>query len=744
MLLSNIYEIVPAAPDFSGQVLPYTKERLDELRAKHNSTYSFFRHADEIVAIWMEGKREAFGESRRIVWEESTEICHSATRHLLFRTFIRKLPGRTPLDFAPLRFLSHRKEHDLIRDALPPELQDIATYKRLIELDVRRLARGGGPVLGVTVNIDQFWGLSLNASQMVEQGFDLKGRLATESKPIPGLAALIAQDESIIGEVESATPTTVVVRDSGQTREVSASSVHLRRWPYDILDFIEHRAGRQTRMRVEDAWRRTPPLSSNPSELLAEQTSIAEYLNQWEFEAASGMKFRVHASPMPCEGTLALRPTMFRFDPTPGATNQKPASGLFKHGPYDARRFTPKTPNFLVVCDPAFRAGFASFAHSLENGVPDSRYFQRGLRDLYSLQGMNWHFLEVPIDNTERLQTTIRTHLQQARVEYSLAFLQGDEGLFESAAKDSAYYTAKASLMAAGIPVQAVQPHRTRLKGGDLGDILGNLALQVYAKMGGTPWTVESSGSVDHEIVIGVGHNLERTSARHSSRVVGITTVFSSDGTFLVSRTTNAVAYDAYFDTLLEELTQTIETLSRDYAWRDGASVRIVFHVFKPMRMIEVDVVGSLIKRFSRYDILFAFVTIALEHPFLLYESQSADTRGPRRVTAPDRLKNAVLDRHAALIHLRGASQRIVAKHGYPRASLVKIHPSSTFTDLHYIVQQIVDFSHLSWRTFFPSYIPVTVHYSNLIAEMLQHLGKVPGWNAACLAGPLRRKKWFL
>ncbi len=744
MLLSNIYEIIPSADKFSVQTLPYTKDQLDELRAAHNSNYSFFRHADEIIAIWMEGKREPFGTDRTIAWKDAPEICHSATRHLLFRTFIRKLPGRAPLDFAPLRFLSQNKKHDLIRDSLPESLKDVATYRRLIELDVRRLSREETHMLGVTVNIDQFWGLSLNAAEMIARGFDLAGRRVTEAKPIPGLSNLVAPDETVIGEVESTDGKTVVVRDSGQTRQVDARSVHLRRWPYDILDFIEHEAGSTLRQRVEAAWRGAPPLASNPAELLAEQTSVVSYLRQWSFDAAGGMKFTVNASPMVCDSTLALRPTVFRFDPSPGATHQKPASGLFKHGPYDARRFTPKSPNVLVVCDPAFRAGFSSFAHALENGVADSRYFQRGLRDLYSLHGMSWHFLEVPINNAPRLQQAIQTHLQQARVDYDIAFLQGEEVREGAQDKDNGYFAAKASLMAAGIPVQAVLPHRTRLKGDDLGNILGNLALQVYAKMGGTPWTVESAGSVDHEIVIGVGHNLERMPTGQSNRVVGITTVFSSDGTFLVSRTTNAVAYDNYFDTLLEELTQTIETLSADYAWRNGASVRIVFHVFKPMKMVEVRVVSSLIGRFTRYNILFAFVTIALEHPYLLYESTSGSPRDFRNVRAPDRLKNAVIDRHAALIHLRGSSQRRIATHGYPRASLVRIHPSSTFTDLHYIVQQIVDFSHLSWRTFFPTYIPVTVHYSNLIAEMLQRLGKVPGWNPACLSGPLRRKKWFL
>lgn len=742
MLLSNIYEITPKAPIFSAQVVPYSNEIRDELREKHNASYSFFRSGDELLCIWMEGDSVDIGKERMITWDDSPEICQGVAKHLLFRTFIRNLPGLKPLDFSPLRFLSRREEHDLIRGALPEELKGVATCCRLNELNVRKLTKGKASAIGVTINIDQFWGLSLNAAEMHTKGFNLKGRLVSELKTIPGLESLLAPEESIIGEVQSIDGNVVLVSDMGKIKEVDANRIQLRRSPYDILDYIEHVAGTKTKHEVERLWRNTPPLSSNPHELLSEQTAIARYLADWTFETKSGLAFEVSKNPMKCEDQLSIQPTVFRFDPSPGATNERPASGLFKHGPYDARRFTPKNPNILIICDPSCRAGFSSFAHALENGVPESRYFKRGLKDLYSLQNFNWVFLECPINNSKELDQAIRTHLQSARADYHLALLQGDDA--EAPIADSPYYTAKSTLMAAGIPVQAVQPERTRLTGDYLGNILGNLALQVYAKMGGTPWTVESSGSVDHEIVIGVGHNLERTPEGKSNRLVGITTVFSSDGTFLISRTTNAVEYENYFDALLDELSQSIEALSEEYAWNEGASVRIVFHVFKPMKMVEVDVVRSLIERFSQFNILFAFVTIALDHPFRLYDTSQGNQRGGRQVNAPDRLANAVIDRNAALVHLRGSTQRLVAKHGYPRASLVRIHPSSTFTDLHYIVQQVVDFSQLSWRSFFPSYIPVTVQYSNLIAEMLQRLSKISGWNPACLSGPLRRKKWFL
>jgi hypothetical protein len=74
----------------------------------------------------------------------------------------------------------------------------------------------------------------------------------------------------------------------------------------------------------------------------------------------------------------------------------------------------------------------------------------------------------------------------------------------------------------------------------------------------------------------------------------------------------------------------------------------------------------------------------------------------------------------------------------------VRIHEKSTYRDLQYIVQQIHDFSYLSWRSFFPNETPVTVFYSNLIAAESNKLNKIPGWQPEFLDQHFRRKQWFL
>jgi hypothetical protein len=62
---------------------------------------------------------------------------------------------------------------------------------------------------------------------------------------------------------------------------------------------------------------------------------------------------------------------------------------------------------------------------------------------------------------------------------------------------------------------------------------------------------------------------------------------------------------------------------------------------------------------------------------------------------------------------------------GLPRPLLLKLHRESTFTDLEYLAGQVFRFTALSWRRPYPSSLPVTIMYSNLIAGLLGHLRQV-------------------
>jgi hypothetical protein len=210
-----------------------------------------------------------------------------------------------------------------------------------------------------------------------------------------------------------------------------------------------------------------------------------------------------------------------------------------------------------------------------------------------------------------------------------------------------------------------------------------------------------------------------------------------------MSHACQAVPYADYFDELLGALESRLTDLAKEYGWRDGSTVRVVFHIFKPLKQTEADVVAGLIEKFPNYKIRYAFVTIATAHPYILFDDNPTQRTG-RGYYVPERMSNFILDDLACLIQLRGRNEIKSDIHAFSRPALMRVHPGSTFRDLHYLAQQVADFSFVSWRSFLPYHLPVTILYSNLIAEMLDKLRRVKGWNPLAPNTTLRRRKWFL
>jgi len=324
----------------------------------------------------------------------------------------------------------------------------------------------------------------------------------------------------------------------------------------------------------------------------------------------------------------------------------------------------------------------------------------------------------------------------------------------------SLYYQAKAHILGLQIPLQIVSAENVN-KYDEYK--LNAIALQCYAKLGGVPWTIVTSQSIDHEIVVGIGHSIFRNNAFSGSeqeRVVGISTFFSGDGQYLMSGDIKDVTYDEYFGELLKSLKQSLNSLSKQYAWSENSTVRLIFHIFKPLKNIEFDVVKELIKEFTQFQIQFAFVTITDRHPHLMYDliQQGIANRYNKSIKGkyvPIRGKNIVINDSACLVQMLGAYQIKTDKHGASVPLLIKILKPTNynvddelagylFHDLNYITQQVYRFSSLSWRGFLPNQKPATMLYSGLIARLLGNLRKIEGWDSTVINLQLKRKKWFL
>jgi hypothetical protein len=183
--------------------------------------------------------------------------------------------------------------------------------------------------------------------------------------------------------------------------------------------------------------------------------------------------------------------------------------------------------------------------------------------------------------------------------------------------------------------------------------------------------------------------------------------------------------------------------------WRPGDTVRVVFHLSKPLKHIEMaDIVSDAVSEIGKEQtVQFAFLTVSHDHGFKLLDVDQPGVNaknGRRARFVPDRGVMAQLGESTRLLCTNGPQQIKRMTTPLPAPLLVHLHPKSTYRDLPYLTDQALKFTSLTWRSTQPAYSPVTIYYSELIAELLARLQNVEGWSPAVLNTKLRTSRWFL
>ncbi|RUL84039.1 stem cell self-renewal protein Piwi domain-containing protein [Tautonia sociabilis] len=446
------------------------------------------------------------------------------------------------------------------------------------------------------------------------------------------------------------------------------------------------------------------------------------------------------------------------FDAAKSKRNIIPWSGLMRFGPFSRDTFSKRTPRVLVVCPDQSAGKVSQFVRAFRDGiqsVPNSKY-PKGFAGTFGLVNPEFVTCTVPLlgtaDNSAAMlyRRSIEDHLACNQESYDAAVVALLDHHARLPDQINPYLHAKGTLLLNGIPTQEVRHATLSARPEALQWSIQNLAVALYAKMGGTPWTVAHDQTVDDEIVIGLGA-AELTGSRFESRhrFMGITTVFRGDGNYLLSNVSRVCSYEDYPDVLRTTTTDVLKELKQRNDWRDGDIVRVVFHAHRPFKKIEVArIAEECVHEAARtQDIQFAFLTVSHDHPFkLIDDSQKGITKptGVKGRYAPARGTVAQLGRHTRLLCTNGPHQIKRPTTPLPSPVLIHLHRESGYKDLQYLTEQILKFTSLTWRSTQPASDPVTIYYSELISALLARLQEVPGWSPAILNTKLRSSRWFL
>ena len=757
----------PIQFDFSNYQIntkPYSDERLKQLRLKYNNCYSFFRDEDLIVVSNKDDDNNQLNGKvvKRSLFDDN-KVTTSLVKHIFFRTFTDRFQNFVPVDFYPFRFYSRKETDDLVLSFLPESLKYRIAFKKLIEVQLRETDINGIKGFAFVVNIRRNWVFKISCKELAQEGFKLENFEVLHAETLPGLDNILAPNEEFVGILQTMKGNTAVVSTNEGEKRYPLDELFIRKTKSNIQDYLDFAIGKQKCQKVLEAVKKEQIKRQNPEHLFKEISRIAKHLftEQGEpilFQNKDGFCFKVDATPMKVQNSISLQTPTFIYDHARTKTNSYNADkGLSYFGPYDSTTFDVKKPNILSICHKSNRGTFSKFLHDLKDGLPNSNWFKKGLLKKYELQDIVYNIQELSTYALDDYLKIIRTEFNERP---HLAIIEIPEEFKKLPNSENPYYKIKAKLLSLEIPVQFILSYK--LKKYDQ-NLLNSIALQIYAKLGGTPWVLPAQGSVDREIVIGIGHSWLRSNqfkGAESDRVVGITTFMSGDGQYLLGDKVKDVPYDKYFEELLNSLKGSISRLSEEYAWQEGDTVRLIFHIFKPIKNVEFEVVSQLVQEITQFQIKFAFVTISKGHPNILFDPKQLGVLkyGSNKKIGkliPIRGSNVFIDEETSLVQMLGARELKTSKHGMSTPIQIRIRKpqgnhdnpelnSMLFHDLNYITQQIFSFTYLSWRSFLPREDPATMLYSNLISNLLGKMRSIPEWDADKLNYSLKRKKWFL
>lgn len=728
------------------------------LREQFKSDWFLHFRDGNVYGIPLSGTATTFGQA-----EDLDPKSHPALS-LLSARFNEIAPGSFPA-YTALRkrpFTFEGRLQELVEAAATkarcahPLLKHF-TIRPKYAIDCRLLeAMQGDLCLVLTVAVDTKWTIDASLESLQQAGVGVRGLYAVRRAPAEGQRRLLGRVEAIQGGQvrfsesieEVGTVPTDDVRLEGSLQNFSHCLKVLVGASYPVFD--EQR-------RVEEA-----TVMGGP----AQRDAIAK-MGEWlrkrpPIDLAPGVRCSVGAQvdfqmtgrqPSAWTGT----PVEYCFDAAKSKRSKYAWTGLVEFGPFDRDTFARRSPRVLVVTPDTAQGAAEQFVKALLEGVQSvspSRYAQ-GLTRLFGLTKPNVDILAVPVSKHPGpvhgvYKSALEEHLAR-RADYEVAIVVIDDRHTDMPDAQNPYLQAKAVLMMSGVPVQEVRRSTMTKPAMSLQYILQNFALALYAKMGGTPWTVAHDRTVTDELVIGLGScELSGSRSQQRQRYVGITTVFRGDGNYLLSNVARACPYEQYADALRASTRSVLTDVKTRNGWQAGDRVRVVVHSFKPLKHVEVaDIMADSVRDVAADQIVeFAFLNVVESHPFKLLDlaQRGKPTRSGtnKAELVPERGLSVQLGRSTRLLCMNGPTliKRDVSP--LPGPLLLHLHPLSTYVDQTYLTEQVLKFSSLSWRSTLPAYQPVTIFYSELIASLLARLEHVPDWSPAVLNTKLRASRWFL
>jgi Piwi domain len=715
--------------ELGARQVPYDKETLDDFRATHGSTHSFRRQGDNILIFTGDGTFPVSGTPQTIVFKDNFGIFCSLVKDGLTRHLAGL--GRNPVGFNPIELVSAKPEDNL----LAPILGDTYPFKVCVKYTINTRIVRGRPCLVIDCSTRTV--LKESCLFFLNAGFDLVGRYVVMERE-GGYRKLLGSVSARKGE------TLDVMKPDGETKQVEAKDIYMESSRDNFDSYLLHTNSAQ-KDAVDERIRQVIHSFNCGANKKARIETLKKYIQSKTITLIDGTRIEIEdASDIQRDCAQMQKPVFVFNDNGEADWTEK---GLTQYGPYTKRTFDRNDPSICVICAQHDKGRVEQFVRKFLKGISNSKYFSSGLEGKFALGTSRVEVFTTVTDSVEAYKNAIETAIRKKADDggrWDLALVQVRQSFKKLEVAANPYYLGKSLFFLHQVPVQDFTIELLTQAEYSLGFSLNNMALACYAKMGGVPWLLKSSPTLSHELVIGIGSaDIGHERGADNQRIMGITTVFSGDGSYIVSNTSKAVVPDAYCGALTAVLGETLEKIQKRMNWQKGDTIRLIFHAqVKKFNKEEIAAVRAVIDKYREFQIDYAFLKISEDHGLHMFDSASVGAQKGK--LAPQRGRTFKLSKHEMLVYLIGQRELRHDTDGHPRGLILDVHKESTFKDIKYLSAQLHSFASHSWRSYFPNPLPVTISYSELIARNLGWLNQLPGWNDSVMIGKIGQSQWFL
>lgn len=710
--------------------IPYDKETLDSLRTAYKGAHVFRRQGNNILIFSGDGTFPKPGTPQLLQLRDNFDIFCSLVKD----GFIRHLSGlgRNPYGFNPIEIVSVKAKDNL----LAPILGNAYPFQICAKYSIETRIIQGNPCLVIDCTTRRV--VKENCLFFLKTGFDLTGRYV--------VTELNDGYRSLLGTVENSLEggNLRITRPDGQVVHAKSTDVYLEASRTNLDDYVRHTHGTKKDSIVERI-RQSVSIFNGGENKKARIDAFKKYIQTANIPLIDGTRIEVRDSSDIQKDCVQMQKPVFVFNDNGVADWAE--MGLMQNGPYTKRTFDRNDPSICVICAQQDKGRVEQFVRKLLKGMSSNKYFSNGLEGKFALGTSRVEVFETSTDSVDAYRSAIETAIRKKADDggrWDLALVQVRQSFKKLKVTDNPYYLGKSLFFLHQVPVQDFTIELLGQSDYSLGYSLNNMSLACYAKMGGVPWLLKSSPTLSHELVIGIGSaNIRQDRSTQNQRIMGITTVFSGDGSYIVSSTSKAVPPESYCGALSSVLGENIEKIQRRMNWQKGDTIRLIFHAqVKKFNNEEIQAVRTVVSRYKDYQIEYAFVKISENHGLHMFDSSTSAM--PKGRLAPNRGKTFKLSKNEMLVYLIGQRELRHNTDGHPRGVIVNVHKDSTFKDIKYLSAQLYSFASHSWRSYFPNPVPVTIGYSDLIAHNLGWLNQLPGWSDSVMIGKIGQSQWFL